>query len=607
MCGIYGFIQSKSKKKPLDTCLEGLRKLQYRGYDSAGVASIHKGAVLSFKTVGKVELLKSLIHKEEYALSSASAHTRWATHGGLSENNAHPQIDYKNSLALVHNGIIENYLEIKEFLQKKGINCRSETDTETAANLISYFCDKMSISNALKASMKIIKGSFALVLVHKDAEDTIFAGARNCPLVIGICDKTSDVYVSSDPSSFSSSSYITYYLENDEIAKIKQHSLTIYDDTGKKKEKLSSPLIVKETSTEKGGYDHYMIKEIHEQSFLCREILKKRTRDSTFLFSELLKDEEVIKTCKHIEIIACGSSYHAGLITKGFLEELLEIPVSISLASEYRYCKHLKKTHTICIVISQSGETADTLAALRCQKDTFDLTIALCNVENSTLTREIDRFIPLYVGKEVSVCSTKAFTSQLLNLYLLGIHFSNVLGIDNQDYITELRNIPYAVDDTLYKEQKIKEKAEIFSTFPYFFFIGRQTMYPVSMEAALKLKEISYLPAEALAAGEMKHGPIALIDEKIATIAFLGEEATAEKTLSNLSEIKARNGRILIFSSEKYPHVTDDVITLYKNGTNRFAAISYCIAGQIFSYYLAKKLGREIDFPRNLAKSVTVE
>ncbi|MCH9617138.1 MAG: Glutamine--fructose-6-phosphate aminotransferase [isomerizing] [Chlamydiia bacterium] len=606
MCGIYGYIQSKSNKKPLETCLDGLQKLQYRGYDSAGVASIHKGTVLSFKTVGKVDLLSALVKDHKYELNTAIAHTRWATHGGLSAENTHPQIDYKKSIALVHNGIIENYLELKEFLLSKGVAFTSETDTEVITNLIAYLY-KGDLKKAIAEAFKRVQGSFAIVLIHKDSPETIFAGARGCPLAVGICDTSKDVYISSDTSSFSESSYSTYFMKNDEIAEITSTALTIYASDGKVKKNDLSTIIISKDEASKDGYDHYMHKEIHEQSSLSARILKKRMLLNTFSFKELENDNTFIEQMEHIDVIACGSSYHAGLIAKEFLEEMTLTPVTIHLASEYRYAKHLEKKNTVAIIISQSGETADTLAAFRCKKESFLLSIALCNNDTSTLTRETHRFIPLMAKKEVSVCSTKAFTSQLLNLYLLGIHFSNVLKIENKSYIEELSNIPLAIDDVLSKEEIIKKYAETYACYPYFFFTGRGNMYPVSMEAALKLKEISYLPAEALPAGEMKHGPIALIDENLATIAFLGTEKTAPKTLSNLSEIKARDGKVLIFGGDTHPEITQDVIAMYKNGNDTFASIPYCIAGQIFSYFIAKKLGKEIDFPRNLAKSVTVE
>ncbi|MCH9621390.1 MAG: Glutamine--fructose-6-phosphate aminotransferase [isomerizing] [Chlamydiia bacterium] len=607
MCGIYGYIQSKSQKKPLEQCLDGLKNLQYRGYDSAGVATICDGDLIAFKTVGKVDLLNSLIGSKKYELSMAIAHTRWATHGGLSTENAHPQIDYQNTLALVHNGIIENHIQLKQFLEKKDVTFLSQTDTEVVTNLISYFCNQMSIKEAALKAISMIEGSFAIVFIHKNSPDSIFAIARSCPLAIGICDHTSDVYISSDPSSFSSSSYHTTFIDSDEIAVISNSSLLIYDFNGKIKEKSGSHLVVKNKDITKDGFDHYMHKEIHDQSFLCREILQKRKHQDSFYFSELKKSEQKIKQTKHIDIIACGSSYNAGLIAKEFLERLTLFPISIHLASEYRYTFHLDKKDTTCIVISQSGETADTLAALRYKKETFLQTIALCNVESSTLTRECDLFIPLLVGKEISVCSTKAFTSQLLNLYLLGIHFSNVLGINHQKLISEINNIPFAIDDILSKENIIKEYAHKYSKYPFFLFTGRKDMYYTSIEAALKLKEISYIPAEAMPAGEMKHGPIALIDKNMATVAFIGNEEISSKTLSNLSEINARNGQILLFASEIPSHITKDVILINSNGSNTFAPIPYSIAGQLFSYHLAKNLDREIDFPRNLAKSVTVE
>jgi glucosamine--fructose-6-phosphate aminotransferase (isomerizing) len=606
MCGIYGFIQNKSRKKPLDICIEGLTKLQYRGYDSAGVATIADGVVVSYKIVGKVELLKALIKKNKEKTRLAIAHTRWATHGGLTENNAHPQTDYKNSLALVHNGIIENYLEIKDYLEKKGVVFKSQTDTEVITNLISYNY-KSDICLAIIQSLAMVKGSFAIALIHKDDPHAILTATRNCPLAIGICDTTKDVYISSDPSSFSNSSYSTYFMKNEEIGKITSSSITIYNDAYKQITKEFSNLIIHAIDDKKNGHAHFMHKEIYEQSALCREILLKRTSNETFVFSELLEYEEQIKTVKHIDIIACGSSFHAGLIAKDFFEEVTKIPVNCFLASEYRYKKHISKENSLAIIISQSGETADTLAALKYGKSSFFLTIALCNAPNSSLTRECDVTVPLYVGKEISVCSTKAFTGQLLNLYLLAIHFSNILKIDSSPYIFELRSIPHTIDDVINNESYIKKLAEEYAYFKSFFFIGRGSMYPVSKEAALKLKEISYLPAEGLPAGEMKHGPIALIDENIATISFLGSGIIAEKTSSNLHEIKARNGKILIIGSTEDHEITKDIIPIMKIGEGTFQTIASSVAGQLFAYHLANKLGREIDFPRNLAKSVTVE
>ncbi|MCH9811671.1 glutamine--fructose-6-phosphate transaminase (isomerizing) [bacterium] len=605
MCGIYGYIKASSEKKALETCLDGLQKLQYRGYDSAGVAAIHNGSILSFKTVGKVDLLTSLVKESPKELSAAIAHTRWATHGRVSSANTHPQIDYKESLALVHNGIIENYLEVKKRLESKGVTFSSETDTEVCANLISYYYDGDMLS-ALTRAFADINGSFAIVLMHKDFPETIYASARGCPLAIGICEISGDVYISSDSSSFSESSYSTYFLQDNEIAKVDGKTLTIYDDQAKEKKISLSPLTITENETLKDGYEHFMLKEIHEQKGLIERILHKRKKQNSFYYRELEDDKDLLNQVQHIEIIACGSSYHAGLIAKEFLEQETRIPVSVHLGSQYRYAKHLDKANTLAIIISQSGETADTLAALESRKEHFLLTIALCNVENSTLTRKADRFIPLMAKKEVSVCSTKAFTAQLLNLYLLGIHLANALGASCEKFTKELLSLPLCIESVYSKEKEIASFAKEYSSFPYFFFVGRGQMYPVCLEAALKLKEISYLPAEALPAGEMKHGPIALIDEKLATIAFLTKGEIAAKTISNLSEIRARNGRILTFGGNNH-EVTKDQITFETDSLETFLTIPYSIAGQIFSYYLAKELDREIDFPRNLAKSVTVE
>ena len=603
MCGIYGYIQSESKRDALKACLEGLLKLQYRGYDSAGLASIHEGSLISYKTVGRADLLHPMIKDNRLDLKLAIAHTRWATHGGLSEKNTHPQIDYTESIALVHNGIIENHLEIKAFLADKKIPFRSETDTEVITNLISYFY-KGDLKEAIEIALSKVQGSFAIVLIHKDSPHTIYGAARNLPLVIGICSKSKDVYISSDSSSFLNGSYATYILENQEIALVTKDSLKIYTEKGLKEEQDLELIIVDQELENRREFSHFMHKEIHEQEFLCEKILHKRFCVDTFSFEELKEDLLCFQNAEHIDIIACGSSFHAGLIAQSFLEELSNIAVTVHLASEYRYQTHLPKRNTVAIIISQSGETADTLAAMRYQKSNFALVIALCNVSGSTLTRECDRFIPLYVGKEVSVCSTKAFTGQLLNLYLLAVHIGNVRGINTSRYIRELLNVPQEIATVVAQEEQIKAAAKTFSTFPHFFFTGRSVMYPVSKEAALKLKEITYLPAEAIPAGEMKHGPIALIDENLATIAFLGEEKTALKTLSNLSEIKARNGPLLIFGPDDYKDLTTHIINI---SCNTFSAIPYSVAGQLFAYYMALFLNREIDFPRNLAKSVTVE
>jgi glucosamine--fructose-6-phosphate aminotransferase (isomerizing) len=603
MCGIYGYIQSEKGTDALKACIKGLIKLQYRGYDSSGVASIYQGSLISYKTVGKADLLYPLIENNTFDLDLAIAHTRWATHGESSKENAHPQIDHTQSIALVHNGIIENYLDLKGFLLSKNIPFTSGTDTEVVTNLISFFYEG-DLKIALDKALLMVEGSFAIVLIHKDSPNTIYGACRNAPLVVGMCNQTKDVYIASDASSFSSGSYQTYILENNEIVEISPSTLKVYTEKGVKRDQDLHSLTISEDVVDKKHYSHFMLKEIHEQEFLCKKLLQERCEMGSFIFKELQNDDKTLLQAEHIDIIACGSSFHAGLIAKPFLEELSLVPVTVHLASEYRYQRHLKKKGVIAIFISQSGETADTLSAMRYQKASFDLTIALCNVGGSTLTRECDRWIPLGVGKEVSVCSTKAFTGQLLHLYLLAIHLGNVKKVDTTAYSVDLKKIPKWINDLFSKEIKIKEAAKKFSHFPHFFFTGRSTMFPVSKEAALKLKEITYLPAEAIPSGEMKHGPIALIDEYLPTIAFLGEETTAIKTLSNLHEIKARKGPLLIFGPHTYGDLTNNTISL---PSHPFSSITYCIAGQLFAYYMALFLNKEIDFPRNLAKSVTVE
>ena len=610
MCGIFGYIGTDD---PLHSCLEGLKKLEYRGYDSAGIAGIKDGNLIYCKDTGKIAALEKKIQGKGLKLDIAIGHTRWATHGVANETNAHPHIDFNVSLAVVHNGIIENYQPLRTKLKNQGIQFNTETDTEVIAHLISYNYKKNLIS-AVQESVKMMKGSLAVALIHKEYPNKIIAISRDSPLAIGFNDNKTEIIISSDPNAFLGKSLNVFYLRNDEIAILSPKNIDVYDSNNNVIHKKTEKLEAETYCPSKNGFEHFMLKEIFEQPITIQNAMLGHISDEfgTAFFDGLNFTPPELMATKHILIIACGTSYHAGIIAAAMLEDKARIPTQAEIASEIRFKNPIISDDTLVIAISQSGETADTIGAVREAKAKGAKVLGICNVKNSTLTRESDSCIFLKAGPEISVCSTKAFTSQITILSLFTLFMSRLRHLnkeEGQQFLYELKKIPKTIKYVLEKNKEIEELAKKYSKYENFFFLGRRYMYPTCLEAALKLKEISYLNANGYPAGELKHGPISLLSSALPVIAFCCNKQTNEKMISNLMEVKARGAPILAlapFGSQDIANIVDDIIYLPAT-IDELATFPASVAGQLFAYHIAKQRGTEIDQPRNLAKSVTVE
>lgn len=608
MCGIFGYIGPKNAVK---TVLNGLKKLEYRGYDSAGIAGIKNGKIEYVKEVGKVSQLEKEVESEKLELDMAIAQTRWATHGKVTKINAHPHLDMQKSLALVHNGIIENYEPLKKALQKEGVQFVSETDTEVIAHMIAKYYEG-DLLDAVQKAVKKMVGSYSVLLIHKDFPEKMIAVAHGAPLVIGI--GQDEAFVSSDSHAFAFHTKEAVYLSSEEIAIIERNRLEIFnaDKMPVKRESL----LLEESSGDanKGVFEHYTLKEIYDQPQSIRSALLGRfvAEYGQAYFENLHFEESDFLEVKRILILGCGTSYNAGMVASYLFEEMAGIPTQVEISSEYRYKNPVIQPNTLVIAISQSGETADTLAAMRELKAKGAKLLAICNVYNSSIAREADDCIFLKAGPEIGVCSTKAFTSQLIILTLLTLLLSRVHQMKKQEgqaLIKEMLKLPGDVQNVLDRAQEIKILAEKYASYENFFFLGRNLMYPTSLEGALKLKEISYINANGYPAGEMKHGPIALINEQCPTIALCANSITYQKLLSNLMEVKARNGKVLAVADhedEELKGIADDIFIVPKT-VDPLAPIVTTVFTQLFAYYVAKARGADIDQPRNLAKSVTVE
>lgn len=614
MCGIFGYIRSsKSEKSPVDVCIDGLKLLEYRGYDSSGIAGIIDGKIRSCKRAGKVNALQQAVSSERIELNTTIAHTRWATHGIPNEENAHPHLDQYETLALVHNGIIENHNAIRDRLLEKGVIFSSDTDTEVIAALISHHYQG-TLRQAVQKAMKELHGSFAIAVIHKDHPEEIIGASRESPLVIGIDPSNGEAYLSSDANSFNGKVLDILYLKDDEIAILKHDYFTLYSSQGKKIHKEMKRIEFQGEAISKNGYDHYMLKEIFEQPQTLQQSMLGRFREEfgTAEFKELTLSSHCLQSIKRILILACGTSWHAGSIAASMFEHLARIPTETEIASEFRYTNPIISEDTLVIALSQSGETADTIAAVREVKAKGAKIVAICNVNHSTLVREADSTLFLRAGPEISVCSTKAFTSQLAVLALFTLYMARLRHLskeEGQQLLKELKHLPTKITQVLAQGSQIEAFAEKYAKFEHFFFMGRRYMYPTSLEAALKLKEISYLSANGYPAGEMKHGPIALVNPELVVIGLCGNLQTFDKMMSNLMEVKARGGEILIFApkgKEEALTITNNVLWIPKT-IDPLASILYSVAGQLFAYYIALLRGTDIDQPRNLAKSVTVE
>jgi glucosamine--fructose-6-phosphate aminotransferase (isomerizing) len=615
MCGIVGYVGPKQAQSIL---LESLKRLEYRGYDSAGIAIINNGknkgskktknnglGLNVFKDKGSIDNLSSFLMKDKLFGSTGISHTRWATHGQPSKQNAHPHTDCKGEIALVHNGIIENYQEIKDNLIKKKHKILSETDTEVLVHLIedNY---KGDLETAVRKSVKSLIGSFAIAVIHQKEPDKIVVARNESPLIIGVGSKEN--FIASDVPAVLKYTKRVIYLQNNEISVIDSDSIQIKDFNGKAIERDWQEITWSLDDAEKGGFEHYMLKEIFEEPKALREVLRGRVDEIIFpeltIFSDSLADG--------IKIIACGTSYHASLTGKYVFERLTRLPTSVELASEYRYSSPTNES-PIVILITQSGETADTLAAAREARRRGCQTIAITNVVGSSITREVDDVIFIRAGPEISVAATKSFIGQLICLYLTAIFIGETMGVIKPEPAKELketlRGLPSVVGQVLDNTKEIEECAKCVVDSEHIFYIGRNLNFPSALEGALKLKEISYIHAEGYPAGELKHGPLALLTKDTPVLAIAAQDHTYDKIVSNLIEASARNAPIIAVCSEDNQNLIKivDKVLFYPEVPSLFSPVPIGVILQLFAYYVAKERGCPIDQPRNLAKSVTVE
>ncbi|MDB2614290.1 glutamine--fructose-6-phosphate transaminase (isomerizing) [Chlamydiales bacterium] len=608
MCGIYGYIGPHDAVK---ATLAGLKKLEYRGYDSSGIAGVQKGKIVYQKEIGKIEELEKSIPLNEWDIHLAIAQTRWATHGKPTKENAHPHVDQMEQLAVVHNGIIENHDELRNALKKQGVSFVSETDTEVLAHLIASFYEG-DILKAVQQTLPLLEGSFAVSLVHREAQDQIIAFANEAPLAIGVGREES--FISSDANAFGAKAKEVMYLGENEVAVIRAGSFEVFDENLVKIEKKTEEMIHQIEEISKGDFEHFTLKEIYDQPQAIRNVLFNRYLEDygTANLEELSFDAHDLLSVERIVILGCGSSYHAGLLAACMFQDLARIPTTVEISSEYRYSDPIVSPKTFVIAISQSGETADTLAAVRELKAKGAKILSLVNTHGSTLSRESDSTLYLRAGVEVGVCSTKAFSNQVVLLSLFALLMARTRHLtkkEGQKFISGLKALPDQIEEVLNQSKHIQSLAKKYASYNNFFYLGRRYMYPTCLEGALKLKEISYINANAYPAGEMKHGPIALIDESCPTVAYLGNKRTLNKMVSNLEEVKARNGKVIAIAevnAKQIQSIADDVIYI-PEADDFFTCITSSVAGQLFAYYVAKERGASIDHPRNLAKSVTVE
>jgi glucosamine--fructose-6-phosphate aminotransferase (isomerizing) len=611
MCGIVGAIADRNIVPVL---IEGLRRLEYRGYDSAGVAVLNaSGHLRRLRTVGKVKALQDAMAETPLEGAVGIAHTRWATHGVPSERNAHPHIS-RDGIAIVHNGIIENHEDLREELTKLGYTFSSETDTEVIAHRIHYHKQKLGdLFRSVRATVAELEGAYALAVLSEDAPDTIVIARVGCPVVIGLGE--GENFVASDVSALLPVTRRFVFLEEGDVAEIKRTSIRILDTEGNRAQRAVRESELSADAAEKGDFEHYMLKEIYEQPRAIAQTLEERVAGGRLLeaaFGPMAT--EIFRRAEAVQIVACGTSYHAGAVAKYYIEQIARLPCWVEIASEYRYRNPVVPKNTLFVTISQSGETADTLAALRMAKQLGYLsTLAICNVPESSLVRESELVLLTRAGPEIGVASTKAFTTQLVALGMLVVALTKCHGIDaerERGLVQRLIEIPSLIEKTLHLDTTIKELAKRFADKHHALFLGRGQMHPVAMEGALKLKEISYIHAEAYPAGELKHGPLALVDADMPVIAVAPNNDLLEKLKSNLQEVRARGGELYVFADpdaglESSEGVT--VITMPKHVSHFQAPAIYTIPLQLLAYHCAILKGTDVDQPRNLAKSVTVE
>mgnify|MGYP004544809497 FL=1 len=612
MCGIVGYIGTK-KASPI--LIQGLLKLEYRGYDSAGIATVENTGITVMKDKGRVKNLYNLDGIDNLEGTIGIAHTRWATHGKPSQINSHPHMDQDELFAVVHNGIIENYNELREELKAKGYNFISQTDTEIIPNLINYYYkkdeknDDKRFLRAVRNACLDFKGSFAIEAIAKDNPEKMIVVRKDSPLVIGIGD--GEFFIASDIPAILSYTKEFYLLNDYEFVELENGKAKIYDKDLNEIKKEITKIEWDSSSAEKDGYEHFMLKEIYEQPVSIRETIGARLNNSKVEFDELKFTKEYLESLNKIYIVACGTAMHAGLATKKTFEELCKIPVEVDIASEFRYRDPIIDEKTLVIFISQSGETADTIAALKLAKSKGSKTIALSNVIGSSITREADYYLYTHAGPEIAVASTKAYTSQITLLTILAMYFAEILGRTKTEEIEDLKKalleIPSKVTESLKTSDEIEKFAKQVYQEKDMFFLGRGVDYAVSLEGSLKLKEISYIHSEAYASGELKHGPIALIDNGTTVIGIVTEPALVEKSISNLQEVITRGAKVLLITNEDMENKGFESIVKIPKTNRLISPILSVIPLQLLSYYISKDKGLDVDKPRNLAKSVTVE
>ncbi len=612
MCGIVGYIGTK-KAEPI--LINGLLRLEYRGYDSAGVATIEKNGINVIKSKGRVAELEKVPAINSLEGTIGIAHTRWATHGKPSDENSHPHVDGKKNFAVVHNGIVENYHELKDFLSKKGYTFYSETDTEVIPNLINYYYEKDTkdddkrVLRAVVSACSDLKGSFALEIISSFLPEKMIVVRKDSPLVIGTT--ATENYISSDIPAILSYTKDFYLLNDYEYVVLSKNKAEFFDSNLKPIKKDLVNIDWNASAAEKDGYPDFMLKEIHEQPKSIRETIGSRlTSDGKCTIEGLDLSKDYLKSLNRIYIVACGTAMHAGLATKALFEKLCGIQTEVDIASEFRYRDPLIDEKSLVIFISQSGETADTIAALKLSKEKGAKTIAISNVIGSSITREADYTVYTHAGPEIAVASTKAYTSQVVLMTLMAINFAEILG-KKSDIISELKadvlKLPSQVEDVLKNIDGVRNFAKQVYTEKDMFFLGRGIDYSVALEASLKLKEISYIHSDAYAAGELKHGPIALIEKGITVISIMTDPALTPKTISNLQEVITRGAKTLVVTNQDLGDKSfDNMITIPKTNP-LISPILSIIPLQLFAYFISKEKGLDVDKPRNLAKSVTVE
>ncbi|MCR5650127.1 MAG: glutamine--fructose-6-phosphate transaminase (isomerizing) [Lachnospiraceae bacterium] len=608
MCGIVGYA---GKKEAAPIILDGLAKLEYRGYDSAGMAVFDGNRLNIVKSAGRLKVLAELTHDGQTMPGfSGVGHTRWATHGQPTDENAHPHFNKDETIAVVHNGIIENYRQIKEKLQKKGYEFRSETDTEVLVQLIDYYYKGNPIE-AITKVMHRVEGAYALGIIFAGHPGKVFAVRKDSPLIVGKNEEGG--FIASDVPAILKYTRDVYFIDNQEVAELDGNNLKFYSVDEEELKKESVHIDWDAEAVAKGGYEHFMMKEMQEQPRAVRETYEKHLEGEEIKIDELKLSDEEIKALKRIHIVACGTAYHAGIAAKYIMEKMARITVEVDTASEFRYRDPLIDEGELVIVISQSGETADTLQALRLSQKKGAKVMGIVNVVGSSIAREADSVMYTWAGPEIAVASTKAYSAQLVALYLISMKFAKTRGTISGDefkaLLSDLKKLPEQIEMLLGNKERIQRFANRYIAAKSIFFIGRGLDYPLSLEGSLKLKEISYVHSEGYAAGELKHGPISLIEEGTLVMAALTQEDLYGKTVSNIREVKARGAFVLCVTNTGHQDIEADAdYCLYIPVTNSYFTNSLAIIPlQLFAYYVAVGKGCDVDKPRNLAKSVTVE